>query len=90
MILIAELNKITLTNDIYKEEELKNVMQILLQDENKFCVECNDKDPEWASVNLGVFMCIRCSGIHRNLGTHISRIKSLLLDNWKKEELEVL
>lgn len=38
--------------------------------------------PEWASVNLGVLMCIECSGIHRNLGSHISKIRSLGLDDW--------
>lgn len=40
------------------------------------------KDPDWASLNLGVLMCIECSGIHRNLGSHISRVRSLGLDDW--------
>lgn len=39
-------------------------------------------DPSWASLNLGVLVCIECSGIHRNLGTHLSRIRSLDLDDW--------
>lgn len=39
-------------------------------------------DPEWASINLGVLMCIECSGIHRNLGSHISKVRSLDLDDW--------
>lgn len=39
-------------------------------------------DPDWASLNLGVLMCIECSGIHRNLGSHISRVRSLDLDEW--------
>ena len=39
-------------------------------------------DPDWASVNFGVLVCIECSGIHRNLGTHLSRIRSLELDDW--------
>lgn len=38
--------------------------------------------PEWASLNLGVLMCIECSGIHRNLGSHISKVRSLGLDDW--------
>lgn len=39
-------------------------------------------DPDWASLNLGVLICIECSGIHRNLGSHISRVRSLDLDEW--------
>lgn len=39
-------------------------------------------DPDWASLNLGEVICIECSGIHRNLGTHMSRVRSLELDEW--------
>ena len=39
-------------------------------------------DPDWASINLGIVLCIECSGVHRNLGTHVSRIRSLDLDDW--------
>lgn len=39
-------------------------------------------DPDWASLNIGVLMCIECSGIHRNLGSHISKVRSLDLDEW--------
>jgi hypothetical protein len=45
-------------------------------------------DPRWASWNLGVFVCIRCSGIHRGMGTHISRVKSVDLDAWTDEQLQ--
>lgn len=45
--------------------------------------------PRWASWNLGVFLCIRCAGIHRNLGVHISRVKSVNLDSWTPEQMEV-
>ena len=45
--------------------------------------------PRWASWNLGVFICIRCAGIHRNLGVHISRVKSVNLDSWTQEQIEV-
>ena len=43
--------------------------------------------PDWASINLGVLICIECSGIHRNLGSHISRVRSLDLDEWPPEHL---
>lgn len=42
----------------------------------------------WASWNLGVFLCIRCGGLHRRLGTHISRVKSVNLDKWTDEQVE--
>lgn len=45
--------------------------------------------PRWASTNLGVFMCIRCSGIHRSMGVHISKVKSVSLDKWSPEQVEV-
>lgn len=45
-------------------------------------------DPRWASWNLGVFVCIRCSGVHRGMGTHISRVKSVDLDSWTDEQLQ--
>ncbi|KAJ0265843.1 ADP-ribosylation factor GTPase-activating protein AGD4 [Hirschfeldia incana] len=47
---------------------------------NDACAECNAPDPDWASLNLGVLMCIECSGVHRNLGVHISKVRSLTLD----------
>lgn len=40
-------------------------------------------DPLWASLNFGCLLCIQCSGIHRNFGSHISRIRSLELDEWR-------
>eukprot|EP00833_Pecoramyces_ruminatium_P017367 jgi/Orpsp1_1/1191399/evm.model.d7180000085488.1 len=55
---------------------------------NGYCCECNAKGPQWASTNLGVFLCMRCASIHRKLGTHISKVKSLTLDNWTIEQLE--
>ncbi|KAG2302581.1 hypothetical protein Bca52824_031232 [Brassica carinata] len=47
---------------------------------NDACAECKAPDPDWASLNLGVLMCIECSGVHRNLGVHISKVRSLTLD----------
>ena len=42
------------------------------------CVDCGNENPEWASVNIGIVMCIECSGIHRNLGSHISQVSFML------------
>ncbi|KAF2713447.1 ArfGap-domain-containing protein [Pleomassaria siparia CBS 279.74] len=56
---------------------------------NKSCADCKrNKHPRWASWNLGVFICIRCSGIHRGMGTHISKVKSVDLDTWTDEQLQ--
>ncbi|XP_028659713.2 arf-GAP with GTPase, ANK repeat and PH domain-containing protein 3 isoform X1 [Erpetoichthys calabaricus] len=52
---------------------------------NSFCVDCEAPNPDWASLNLGALICIECSGIHRNLGTHLSRVRSLDLDDWPVE-----
>jgi hypothetical protein len=48
---------------------------------NSICADCSAKDPEWCSLNLGILICIECSGIHRGLGTHISKVRSLTLDS---------
>ena len=48
---------------------------------NKVCADCGaDNKVDWCSINLGVLLCIECSGIHRSLGTHISKVRSLVLD----------
>jgi len=60
---------------------------MLRRPENKLCADCKKNDPRWASTNLGCFMCIRCSGIHRSMGVHITRIKSIDLDTWTPEQV---
>ncbi|XP_006636367.1 arf-GAP with GTPase, ANK repeat and PH domain-containing protein 1 isoform X8 [Lepisosteus oculatus] len=57
---------------------------------NSHCVDCEAQNPDWASLNLGALICIECSGIHRNLGTHLSRVRSLDLDEWPLELIKVM
>uniref|UniRef100_A0A3Q3W240 Arf-GAP with GTPase, ANK repeat and PH domain-containing protein 1 n=1 Tax=Mola mola TaxID=94237 RepID=A0A3Q3W240_MOLML len=57
---------------------------------NSRCADCEAQNPDWASLNLGALICIECSGIHRNLGTHLSRVRSLDLDEWPLELLKVM
>ncbi|XP_068405788.1 arf-GAP with GTPase, ANK repeat and PH domain-containing protein 3 isoform X3 [Eschrichtius robustus] len=57
---------------------------------NSFCIDCEAPNPDWASLNLGALMCIECSGTHRHLGAHLSRVRSLDLDDWPPELLAVM
>ncbi|XP_030619805.1 arf-GAP with coiled-coil, ANK repeat and PH domain-containing protein 3 isoform X1 [Delphinapterus leucas] len=57
---------------------------------NSQCGDCGRPDPRWASINLGVLLCIECSGIHRSLGVHCSKVRSLTLDSWEPELLKLM
>ncbi|KAF7663821.1 hypothetical protein LDENG_00198110 [Lucifuga dentata] len=70
------------------EQHQAILSKLLREENNKYCADCEAKGPRWASWNLGVFMCIRCAGIHRNLGVHISRVKSVNLDQWTPEQIQ--
>ncbi|KAI0913985.1 hypothetical protein F4823DRAFT_473530 [Ustulina deusta] len=55
---------------------------------NNTCADCGARNPSWASWNLGIFLCMRCAAIHRKLGTHISKVKSLSMDSWTNDQVE--
>ncbi|PFH48208.1 hypothetical protein AMATHDRAFT_76844 [Amanita thiersii Skay4041] len=78
----------TRQDKITTERHAKTLRELVKRPENKVCADCKRNDPRWASWNLGVFLCIRCSGIHRGMGTHISKVKSVDLDVWTPEQME--
>lgn len=57
---------------------------------NSVCADCRAASPDWASVSFGILVCIQCSGIHRSLGVHLSKIRSLNLDFWNPENVELM
>ncbi|KAL2079772.1 hypothetical protein ACEWY4_025516 [Coilia grayii] len=57
---------------------------------NNHCCDCGEPGPDWASINLGITLCITCSGIHRSLGVHFSKVRSLTLDSWEPELIRLM
>lgn len=79
-------------NNSIKEEkhdklEIKNILNI---EGNERCIDCGSDDPQYASMNNAVFVCVNCAGYHRNLGESISLIKSLTKDNFNDISLKML
>ncbi|CAM8915400.1 hypothetical protein QQ045_032201 [Rhodiola kirilowii] len=66
----------------------RKLKDLLLQRDNRNCADCGAPDPKWASANIGVFICLKCCGVHRSLGTHISKVLSVTLDEWSDEEID--
>lgn len=77
-----------MSDDLATPEEIKAVFSKLQKVPlNKVCFDCSNKNPTWTSVPFGVFLCLECSSVHRNLGVHISFVKSSNLDKWTRIQL---
>uniref|UniRef100_A0A0E0JWX4 ZAC n=1 Tax=Oryza punctata TaxID=4537 RepID=A0A0E0JWX4_ORYPU len=68
--------------------KMAKLKELLHRRENRICADCSSPDPKWASANIGVFICLKCSGVHRSLGTHISKVLSVTLDQWSDNEID--
>lgn len=72
------------------EEEAYGRQVEELQRRSPRCADCGRASPEWAIINLGCLVCIECSGIHRSLGVHISKVRSLVLDQLEPVNMSIL
>ncbi|CAN6553448.1 hypothetical protein ACFX13_004694 [Malus domestica] len=68
----------------------RRLKDLLVQKDNRNCADCGAPDPKWASANIGVFICLKCCGVHRSLGTHISKVLSVTLDEWSDDEIDAM
>lgn len=75
-------------NDVMKERFFTRLLNI--NNNNNICADCGNKGATWASLGFGVFVCLNCSGPHRSLGMHITRVRSTKLDNWVLDDMQIM
>lgn len=68
----------------------RKLRELSLKSENRLCADCGARDPKFASANIGVFICLKCCTVHRNLGESISKVLSLTLDKWSDDEVNFM
>ena len=88
--LLSQGEKNMSSKELAKLNDEKGVMIDKIRKANSTCADCDAHEPDWASINLGILICIDCSGIHRSLGVHISKVRSVTLDSWTSECLELM
>lgn len=73
--------------EIYSHKEIVSLLSI---EGNDKCFDCGELSPTWTSINNGVFLCLKCAGVHRNFGLEISVIRSLQIDSWDDKQIMFL
>ncbi|SPO24567.1 related to AGE2 - ADP-ribosylation factor and GTPase activating protein effector [Ustilago trichophora] len=71
-----------------QERQQRILLDLARQPGNDVCADCKGRAPRWASWNLGIFICVQCAGVHRKMGVHISKVKSITLDTWTREQVD--
>jgi hypothetical protein len=71
-----------------QERQQRILLDLVRQPGNDVCADCKGRAPRWASWNLGIFICVQCAGVHRKMGVHISKVKSITLDTWTREQVD--
>lgn len=83
-----------MSGQLSKRQQARNerVLQDLIKKVpgNNVCADCQARNPGWASWSLGIFLCMQCAAVHRKLGTHITKVKSLTMDSWSHEQVETM
>ncbi|KAH0342043.1 ArfGap-domain-containing protein, partial [Aureobasidium melanogenum] len=80
-----------MASTVSKRQQARNerMLQDLLKvPGNDRCADCAAKNPAWSSWSLGIFLCMSCAALHRKMGTHISKVKSLSMDSWSPDQVD--
>ncbi|CAF2460790.1 unnamed protein product [Rotaria sp. Silwood2] len=84
-------NTILAEKIVFKQKMIKDKIEYVRSlPGNEKCCDCNADGPEWASINLGILLCLNCGGAHRGLGVNLSKVRSLHMDTWDLETLLVM